>query len=58
VNLNEWFVSVAETALVSSLELDEIENTKPVSGLVALYIGPATAAAQHTLQTQLALDFE
>ena len=57
VNLDEWFVPVAETALVSSLPPDEIESTEPASSLSTLYFARAIAPAEGNAQTQLALDF-
>jgi len=57
VNLDEWFVPVADRALVSSLAPDEIEIIEPASEISTLYVAPATAAIHRIAQTQLALDF-
>ena len=57
VDLDEWFVPVTETPLVSSLTPDEIENTEAASSLPALYFAQVTASAEGTTQTQLALEF-
>jgi hypothetical protein len=57
VNLDEWFIPVTEAAPVPCLAAPEIENTEPLCAASALYVAPATAAAQRVVQTQLALDF-
>jgi hypothetical protein len=57
VNLDEWFVPVTEAVSAPSLAPDEIEETEPECTASALYVAPATAAAQRIAQTQLALDF-
>jgi hypothetical protein len=57
VILDEWFVPVTETALVSTLAPEEIENTESVSALSALHIAEAAASTQLITQTQLALNF-
>jgi hypothetical protein len=48
---------VTEAAPVPCLAAPEIENTEPLCAASALYVAPATAAAQRVVQTQLALDF-
>jgi P-loop containing NTP hydrolase pore-1/C-terminal domain on Strawberry notch homologue len=57
VNLDEWFVPVTETPLVSSIAPREIENTGPVCSLSAFHLPEATAPAQYIPETQLALNF-
>src|SRR5204863_8012967 len=54
VKLDEWFVPLIETALVSSVAPDEIENTEPTSGF---YLAGATVPTTGITETQLALDF-
>ena len=56
VNLDDWFVPVTETALVTSLVPDEVETPEPSSSLAAFHLAPATAPAQCIIKTQLALD--
>jgi hypothetical protein len=54
VNLDEWFVPVTETVLVSPLAPDETESAEPASSLSVLYVAPVS---QQIPDMQLALDF-
>jgi len=57
VNLNEWFVPVADTLRISSPLPDEVESTELTHTLSASYVVGATAPAQRITEPQLALDF-
>jgi hypothetical protein len=57
VNLDDWFVPIAETAPVSALVPHDIGNAEPVSALSAFHLAEATAPTQPISQTQLALNF-
>jgi hypothetical protein len=57
VNLDEWFVRVAETALVAAAGPAEIADTEAASSLPTLYFTPSRAPGDSIPLTQLALDF-
>jgi hypothetical protein len=58
VDLDDWFIPVAEIALVSSLAPEENDNAEPAFDSSPFEVAEATVPAQAMTETQLALTFQ
>jgi len=57
VNLDEWFVTALDAALVRSVLPDEIDDAEPAAGTATFCVVQPTTPAHCITKSQLALDF-